>query len=235
MEFDYNYLYGMDDEMAVFGAFYIIYYLITIGLGIAGYVLSSLGLCTIAKRRGIEHPWLAWIPVANAWIIGSISDQYRYVTKGQIRNKRKTLVILEAIVVVLAIVLCVAIIIGAMGMVDVSITGTEAEAASSALNLILWTLLGCLGICGVSLAFTIIYYMAMYDVYTSVNPPYNVVFLVLSIIFRITEPYFIFFNRKKDGGMPPRCDIPTQTVQPEPQYLPPQPPIQEPWENVTEQ
>ncbi|MBQ8237062.1 MAG: hypothetical protein IJZ39_02790 [Oscillospiraceae bacterium] len=235
MDYSYEYMYGMDDEVAgVFGAFYIVYYLFTIGLGIAGYVLSSLGLCTIAKRRGIEHPWLAWIPVASAWIVGSISDQYRYVTKGQIKNKRKTLVILQAVIVVLTIALFVAVVVGAMGMADVSMNGTEAEIMSGAMSIVLWAMLGALVIGGVGLANLIIYYMAMYDVYTSVNPPYNVVFLVLSIIFKVTEPFFIFFNRKKDLGMPPRCDIPAQAVQPEPQYLPPQPPIQEPWESNPE-
>ncbi len=28
-------------------------------IGIATYVLSALGLYTIAKRRGLNHPWLA--------------------------------------------------------------------------------------------------------------------------------------------------------------------------------
>ena len=235
MEFSYDYMYGMDDEMgAVFGVVYLIYYLIAIGFGIAGYVLSSLGLYTIAKRRGIPNPWLAWIPVVSMWIVGSISDQYRYVTKGQIKNKRKILLILEGVAVVLCIVLVVAMLVAVIGVAEVSMTAaTEAEIMSSAMGIVLWAMLGALVIGGVGLAGTIIYYMAMYDVYTSVNPSYNVAFLVLSIIFHVTEPFFIFFNRKKDLGMPPRCDIPVEPVQP--QYMPPQQPIQEPWENVTEE
>ena len=51
-------------------------------MGIAAYVLTALALYTIAKRRGLNHPWLAWIPVASAWILGSLSDQYRYVVRG---------------------------------------------------------------------------------------------------------------------------------------------------------
>ena len=57
---------------------------------------------------------------------------------------------------------------------------------------------------GVAIAKAIIYYMAMYDLYTSCAPENNVAFLVLSIIFRVTEPFFIFFNRDNDKGMPPR-------------------------------
>ena len=32
-------------------------------LSIAGYVLTALALYTIARRRGLRNPWLAWIPV----------------------------------------------------------------------------------------------------------------------------------------------------------------------------
>ena len=62
--------------------------------GLLTYILSSVGLYTIAKRRGIENPWMAWIPMANYWTMGCISDQYQYVVNGKVRNKRKTLLIL---------------------------------------------------------------------------------------------------------------------------------------------
>ena len=39
-------------------------------IGIAFYVLKSIGLSTLAKNRGIENPWLAWIPVADLYILG---------------------------------------------------------------------------------------------------------------------------------------------------------------------
>ena len=45
-------------------------------VGIASYVMTSLSVYTIAKRREINNPWLAWIPVANYWIVGSIADDY---------------------------------------------------------------------------------------------------------------------------------------------------------------
>ena len=66
-------------------------YLLGFGISIAAYVLQSLGYYTIAQRRGIKHPWMAWVPLLNLWILGSISDQYRYVARGQIRNRRKVL------------------------------------------------------------------------------------------------------------------------------------------------
>ena len=61
-----------------------------------------------------------------------------------------------------------------------------------------------LGRSGVAVAKAIIYYMAMYDLYTSCAPENNGLFLALSIIIKVTEPFFIFFNRNNDKGMPPR-------------------------------
>ena len=61
---------------------------------------------------------------------------------------------------------------------------------------------------GISIAHTVIRYMALYDVYTSLDPKNNVIYLVLSIVFSFTEPFFLFFNRQKDEGMPPRKQEP---------------------------
>ena len=231
MDFNYDSLYAMDDELsAVFGIAYVIYYLIVIAIGIAGYVFSSLGLHSIARRRGIANPWLAWIPVANAWIVGSISDQFRYVTKGQIKNKRKILLVLHIVVAALAAVLWAVVIAGFISAAEAAVMGSTEAALTEIFGMLAGVLGMALVIGGFALALAIVRYMAMYDLYTSVNPPYNVVFLVLSIIFNFTEPYFIFFNRRKDLGMPPRCDIPAAPV-----TAVPQPPIREPWENVTEE
>lgn len=49
-------------------------------LGIAVYVLTALGLYTIAKNRGMENPWLAWIPIAQLYIIGDIVKELKFGT-----------------------------------------------------------------------------------------------------------------------------------------------------------
>ncbi len=41
-------------------------------IGIALYVIFSLGLYTMAVNRGIANPWLAWIPIADLYIIALI-------------------------------------------------------------------------------------------------------------------------------------------------------------------
>jgi hypothetical protein len=41
------------------------------------YVLKSIGLTKMAANRGIDNPWLAWIPVADLYIIGTLVGQIR--------------------------------------------------------------------------------------------------------------------------------------------------------------
>jgi hypothetical protein len=55
--------------LLAFGGFVVF---IVFVLGIAMYVLASLGLYKLAANQGIENPWLAWIPIANLYVLGRL-------------------------------------------------------------------------------------------------------------------------------------------------------------------
>jgi hypothetical protein len=187
-------------------------------MNLAAYVLSALGIYTIAKRRGLKKAWLAWIPVANAWILGSLSDQYQYLVKGQDKSKRKILLILNLLQLAVGAVIAVICIYIMTDLISGSIYGFIGGSMLKSIMAPGLAAGGCgLLLTGLSIASAVIYYMAMYDIYTSVDPANNVLFLVLSIIFRVTEPFFLFFNRNKDDGMPPRREEPHRYYQ-EPVY-----------------
>lgn len=61
----------------------------TVLLGIAGYVLLSLGLYALAKHRLVDRPWLAWLPIGNLWILGCLADQYGKIVLGKEKTNRK--------------------------------------------------------------------------------------------------------------------------------------------------
>ena len=174
-------------------------------LSIAGYVLTALALYTIARRRGLRNPWLAWIPVADCWLLGSLSDQYRYVLKGEHRSKRKILLFFRVLITIMwisLIGLLVNLCFHAVGGVFWGAMSDERmfQILHQAMNLLVL----CLPLMGISIAYAVFRYMALYDIYKSLDPENCVLFLVLSILFGITEPFFLFFSREKDGGMPPR-------------------------------
>ena len=180
---------------------------------IAAYVLTAVALYTMAKRRGIKHGWLSWIPVANVWVLGSLSDQYRYVVKGAYKSKRKWLLILKIISTVLGSILTVVSIAVTGEVIGGLMYGMDMEYVLDGLVVPgIGIALLSLPMAGVAIAGAIGRYMALYDIYTSCDPQNNVLFLVLSVLFGVTEPFFLFFNRNKEDGMPPRRQ--------EPQYIP---------------
>lgn len=63
-------------QMVGLVVFFIVLYIVLFAGVIVNYILTSLSLHTIAKRRLISKPWLAWIPVASVWTVGSIADDY---------------------------------------------------------------------------------------------------------------------------------------------------------------
>ena len=186
-------------------------------LGIATYVLSSMALYTLAARRGIDKSWLSWVPVLNVWIIGSLSDQYRYVVKGQYKSKRKILLILNLISLVVGLILAIVVIGVTVELTTGAIYGVR---GNELLNSVLGSALGATGLAltmgGISIAAAVIRYMALYDIYVSMDPANSVLFLVLSIIFNVTEAFFLFFSRNRDDGMPPRREEPRHQVWEEP-------------------
>ena len=62
--------------------------------GIPGYVLTGISLYSIANRRGLERPWMAWVPGMNVYLLGCISDQYQAIVRGKNKNKRIAILLL---------------------------------------------------------------------------------------------------------------------------------------------
>ena len=181
-----SYFY-VDRALSIFGK------LLTGGVAplvsIAIYVFTALSLYTVAKRRGIAAPWLAWVPVARRWVLGSLSDQYRYLTQGQIRHKRISLLVWTGV----SWVLTGGIVVGAIAAI-----------AGASVGAVLTVLCLALAVVCAAIVYVVLYFMALYDVYASCDPQNAAVYLVLSIFFRFLVPVFLFLSRNLEKGMPPR-------------------------------
>ena len=175
---------------------YLFVIFLSLALSMASYVLHSLGLYTIADRRGIRHSWLAWIPIGNLWLAGSISDQYQYVAKGKIKSRRKAMLGMGIAMVGVYLVWLVLMIFSAISAAG-DPTGMSAAG-------IIPVILGVVALFAVAIVLTVFQYLSYYDLFCSCSKDNAVLFLVLSIVFPITLPVFVFINRKKDEGMPPK-------------------------------
>ena len=201
--FAYSDLAGLDFSdpfLMVIAIVYGIFLLIGLAVAVTAYIFQSLGVYTIAKRRGIHHPGLAWVPVANMWILGSISDQYQYVVKGKVRNRRK--VLLGLMIAVYALLLVYLVMFFA-GIFSADVTTTDPFNTSMIISMG-GSIAVALVMSVISVIAAVFLYIAYYDLFRSCNPGNAVLFLVLAIFLDFLLPIFIFICRKKDEGMPPR-------------------------------
>ena len=167
------------------------------GFGVVCYVLNAVGMYRIAKRRGIHHAWLAWVPVGCNWLLGSISDHYQYVAKQKVTSKRKILLILTLVMAAV----CLVFIGGGIGVA----MSADAIATSVGLGVSVALMgLAYLAMTGLAIAITVFCYIAYYDLFRSSKPGNAVLFMVLSIVFNVTLAFFVFACGNSDAGMPVR-------------------------------
>lgn len=180
--------------MAVFIAIGVIGWIARIAI----YVVRSVALYIIADRRGVKNPWLAWIPVGRDWVIGSLSDRFKHITEGKQQSRRKILLALS--IASVAISLCSGV--PKLLAIVLEVTGNGLAAAELVMLLVSVSMVVTVTGLVVGTAKLVFHHMSMYDVYRSCCPRNAVLFLVLGILFGITEPFFLLWCRNKDDGMP---------------------------------
>lgn len=176
---------------------------------VAFYVLEGIGLSAMAKRRGIENSWLAWVPFASTWLLGKISDQYREKVTGEDPNLRKNLLIQRILLQATVLAFLGAFLLWyfgiLFGVVISEAAGMNMEALLGFMMPVFVILL--LMIFVVYLVIAVIYcisqYKALFDIYRTSDPKTSTLFFVLSFFSQTALTLGIFLNRNKTLGMPP--------------------------------
>ena len=194
------------------------------------YVIKSLGLYTIAKRRGIACPWLAWLPVGCEWITASIADQYRKVTSGKATIRRFVVLVLAVISIGIGVVTTTTVgeksddldalveyteemgeYINEENALDI-VTSVFEDLGDIMSDVFLLSSVAAL----VGFVSSVYWFVCAGDVYASCCPKNGTMMLVLSIFVPVLEPFFFFCNKEKDAGMIP-VNQPQQPVNVAPQ------------------
>ena len=189
---------------AIVGSVFLVAMIIGGLFGLVIHIFRSLAIYTMGKRRGLKNPWLAWIPAGQEWIIGSVSDQYQYLTQGKNRNRRKILLILNLTATVIGWIstgLGFARVFSVLSMYG---SHMSYEAVEELIFPMTGTMLLSLVSFGVGVAAFVFRQISMYDLYRSCDPKNAIPYLVFGILFSILEPVFLMILRKRDDGMPPR-------------------------------
>lgn len=144
---------------AVMGAFISI----AIILGIILYVFMAIGMQSMATKLKIENPWLAWIPIANIYLVGRVAGD-------QVTIFNKTIQKLGSVLLIGCICACVISAIPIIGFIA-------------------------------SIAFAIIYFVALYKIYRIFAENNAVLFCILSIVLSVTAPFLIYFASKNEPNL----------------------------------
>lgn len=228
---------GMNSVWAMVG---MLVQLLIIAFAVVSYVLRSVGMYTIAKRRQTGCAWMAWLPLLNHFLLGGISDQYRQAVKGKKGKLRWWLLALAIlwsvcfiVFLVCVVMLALQVVFGVLTLGLIFLDKDYAAAFEQTLNIAMflpWVVTAA----GIPLA--VVRYVALHNLYASCNPEHKGMLLVLNIIFGVTEPFFIFFNRKKDRGMPCKTETPiSQPLPPEMVGARTEEPAEEPAETASEE
>lgn len=201
---DYSYFLGEAIDVAGIVLLVLLgVYALVGAYSVAAYILGALGTYTIAHRREIRHPWMAWIPYGNLWILGSIADQYQYVARGRVTNRRKLLLGLHIAMSVLGLCILGVYVYAIVQMMAMDSTHYQMLGQILAPMGMIVTLIA-LAVNVLAIVAMVVRFVCLYDLFASCNPNSKGGLLILSILLNVIEPFLVFASRKRDYGMPPR-------------------------------
>ncbi len=193
--------------------------LLSFALSVTVYVFLAIGLYTLATRRGIKSAWLAWLPIGNMWIIGSLADHYRFVAENRVTKYRKILLgFTIAVAAVSIIVVPIAIYFLVMAFSYGFGGGYYDDSILKMTGLILLLFLLSMVLLVLAVILAVFEYISLHKIYKSCDPSNATVFTVLSVIFPFLIAFFVFSQRNKDLGLIPPSYYPPQYGQPYDQY-----------------
>ena len=163
------------------------------------YIFTALSLFTIGKRRGIDKPWMAWVPFANSYYFGKVADDHNEKSNGRQTNYAKWMLALQIIGCAVAIIATIVYIVLVIVKI-VNMGGSHIDFENAIFSVIgssvLYVILIVAALAGVS----ILQLFAAFQIYRSCDPDRSVMYLMLSIFINITLPIFLFICRNKDLG-----------------------------------
>jgi hypothetical protein len=142
---------------------------ISLVIGLICYIFNSLGLYTMAKNRNIDNPWLAWIPLANRYLMGELINDDVSISSWHIPYAKLFLPLMG---------LALSVVMTILGFIPY---------------------LGTFVVVLLSLALSVYYYAAQFWLYSIYDNDHRVLYLVLSIIFPFLGPIFVFIIRNRDA------------------------------------
>lgn len=173
---------SMDEVTKILGYVLAVHIVFGPWVMIPSWVVTRDAMGAIAKRYGIRHTWLTWIPCVNIWVQGSISDKWRMAEKDQKKSRRKSLLVLRILQLLLWAGFAWFV---AGGIRDAAGILEEGASQSVAKYMVVYAIMDGFWCLIPALILGLVNHvrkqMALYDIYAAFAPERRVLYLILSI------------------------------------------------------
>lgn len=187
--------YGVDEEemLIVMVGILLVAYLFLMVVGIASYIMNAVALQKIASKRLIQNAWLAWIPIASTWIIGSIADEYD--EKNGIKRKWRV------VLLVLSLISMIGIFAGYIVMIISAIMMTMQDSMSqefsSTVGLFIGAYVFIIIAAIVATALSMCTMICLYKIFESTVPEKSVKYMLVSLLVPLGQSICLMLCRNK--------------------------------------
>lgn len=209
--FDFLTELGLPEEaVSFFFTFFIGAIAVSAVIGIAIYLLESISVYKMAKSAEIKNPWLAFVPVANDWVFGSLAEKYKKKNGTKSARFGIILPVLEGIVLIEAIALTIFTVISVKEITGYALdaVNTSAEMAPEQFMSLIPVIILYFALIAVAIAYAVVFFIALWRVYSSFDKSNATLYIVLSVVFTISVPIILFIIRNRKPEFDPHNNMP---------------------------
>lgn len=209
--FDFLTELGLPEEVvSFFFTFFIGAIAVSAVIGIAIYLLESISVYKMAKSAEIKNPWLAFIPVANDWVFGTLAEKYKKKNGTKSARFGIILPVLEGIVFIESIALTIFTVISVKEITGYALdaVNTSAEMAPEQFMSLIPVIILYFALMAVAIAYAVVFFIALWRVYSSFDKSNATLYIVLSVVFTISVPIILFIIRNRKPEFDPHNNVP---------------------------
>ena len=209
--FDYLTELGLPEEVvSFFFTFFIGAIAVSAVIGIAIYLLESISVYKMAKSAEIKNLWLVFIPVANDWVFGTLAEKYKKKNGTKSARFGIILPVLEGIVFIESIALTIFTVISVKEITGYALdaVNTSAEMAPEQFMSLIPVIILYFALMAVANAYAVVFFIALWRVYSSFDKSNATLYIVLSVIFTISVPIILFIIRNRKPEFDPHNNVP---------------------------
>lgn len=209
--FDFLTELGLPEEaVSFFFTFFIGAIAVSAVIGIAIYLLESISVYKMAKSAQIKNPWLAFIPVANDWVFGTLAEKYKKKNGTKSARFGIILPVLEGIVLIETIALTIFTVISIKEITGYALdaVNTSSEMAPEQFMSLIPVIILYFALMAVAIAYAVVFFIALWRVYSSFDKSNATLYIVLSVIFTISVPIILFIIRNRKPEFDPHNNVP---------------------------